>query len=117
YMAREDEVIPGATGDVTAPKGTEVTVTGRADRAVTSAALVVTGGPKELALAATVSGRDVEARFVVSAPGAWRFRVVDADGDEVLDPVARKILLRPDAPPTVRLDEPSEDRTVQLDDE
>lgn len=115
YMARADEVIPGASGDVTAPRGTEVTIEGRADRDVDRAALVVTGGPSELALAAEVNGRQLRARFTVEAPGTWRFKI-GSGRKEVLDPVARKILVRADAPPVVRLEEPAVDAVVQLED-
>jgi len=116
YMARADEVIPGASGDVTAPRGTEVLVEGRADIDVTGAALVVTGGPQELSLQAEVQGRQVRGRFTVSAPGAWRFRLAQG-GRERIDPVARKILVKADAAPTVRLEHPAADETVQPDDE
>ncbi|HEY1100121.1 MAG TPA: DUF4175 family protein, partial [Myxococcota bacterium] len=115
YMGRADDVIPGASGDVTAPRGTEVTIEGRADRAVDKAALVVTGGEAELALAAEVKERVVRARFTVKAPGAWRFRIV-SDGETILDPVARKILVRADAAPVVRIEQPEADTTVQLED-
>ena len=118
YMGLPDEVIPGASGDITAPRGTDVTIAGRADRDVAQAALLITGGPQELAIAAAVSDRRaLQAHFVVEQPGAWRFRVDDDDGDSVIDPVARKILLRPDLAPVVRLEEPKADRTVQLDDD
>ncbi len=115
YMGRADEVIPGASGDVTAPRGTDVTIEGRADRKVSKAALIVTGGDAELALAAEVNDRVVRGRFTVKAPGAWRFRIT-SDGDEVIDPVARKILVRADAPPVVRLQVPETDITVQPED-
>ena len=117
YLNLGEEVIPGAAGDITAPRGTEVTIVGRADRDVGRAALLITGGLKELALAAEVEGRrGVRARFVVEQAGAWRFRV-DDDGDSVVDPVARKILLRHDAAPVVRLEEPATDKVVQVEEE
>lgn len=136
YMNTADEVIPGASGDITAPRGTEVTIAGRADREVSAAALVVSGGvavgatagdgdkdPRgELAVAAEVTeGRNLKARFVVDHGGAWRFRVEQKKsgfgGGTIVDPVARKIVLREDAAPVVRLDEPDQDRVVQLDDD
>lgn len=116
YMARADEVIAGASGDITAPRGTEVIVEGRADIKVNAAAIVLTGGPEELSLQAEVNGRQVRGRFTVSAPGAWRFKLT-SDGRERLDPVARHILIKADAAPTVRLEHPATDETVQPDDE
>lgn len=133
YMALADEVIPGASGDITAPRGTEVTIAGRADRDVVGAALVVSGGAAkaskddagkagELAVAAEVKdGRNLTARFVVDHGGAWRFRVEPKrstfGSSSIVDPVARKIVLRDDAAPVVRLEEPEADQTVQLDDD
>ncbi len=116
YMARADEVIPGSSGDVNAPRGTEVTVVGRADGPVTGAALLVTGGNAELSLSADVDGKSVTGRFTVDAPGAWRFKLEDG-GRTRIDPVARKILVKGDAPPVVELQAPLEDRVVQLKDE
>ncbi len=117
YMALADEVIPGASGDVSAPRGTEVTIAGRADRDIVGGALLITGGPTELALAAEVSNRrQLRAHFVVEQAGAWRFRV-DDDGDSLIDPVARKILVRADGAPVVRLEEPKIDQVVQIDDD
>jgi hypothetical protein len=118
YMARADEVIPGSSGDITAPRGTEVLLAGRADRLVRSAALLVTGGEKELALDTTVTERrNLQARFVVQAAGAWRFRLEEDDGDVTVDPVAHKILVKPDGAPSVRLEEPASDRVVQPDED
>jgi hypothetical protein len=116
YMARADEVIAGASGDVTAPRGTEVIVEGRADIDVSAAAIVLTGGPEELSLQAQVDGRQVRGRFTVAAPGAWRFKLT-SEGRERLDPAARQILVKADAAPTVRLEHPIADETVQPDDE
>jgi len=118
YMARADEVIPGSSGDVTAPRGTEVILQGRADRPVRAAALLVTGGEKELVLDAAVKDRRaLSARFVVEANGAWRFRVEEENGDVDIDPIAHKILVQADAAPSVRLDEPAADRVVQPDED
>ncbi len=116
YMARADEVIPGSSGDVSAPRGTEVTVVGRAEGPISGAALLVTGGSAELSLAADVDGNTVRGRFTVDAPGAWRFKLDDGKKTRI-DPVARKILVRADAAPTVELQAPLEDRVVQLKDE
>lgn len=125
HMKLRDDVIAGASGEISAPRGTEVVIAGRADRDVKGAALVVSGAKGEDAIAATVAGdRDVSARFVVDAAGAWRFRltprprgVQGAFGGDVLDPVARKITLRDDAVPAVVLNEPAKDAVVQADDD
>ena len=114
YMAEPDEVIAGSSGDVLAPRGTEVMVEGRADRPLEGAVLLV--GERELAVELK-DARSLAARFVVEESGAYRFRIDPARGVRELDPVAHKITVRPDAPPTVTLDEPEADRVVQLDEE
>jgi hypothetical protein len=118
YMAEPDEVIPGSSGDVTAPRGTEVIIEGRADRALEKASLLV--GDSETAVEVK-GGRDVVARFVVNENGAYRFKIdgvgAGLGGRPELDPVAHKITVKVDAAPTVLLDEPAEDRTVKMQDE
>ncbi len=112
YMQENDEVIPGSSGDVTAPRGTEVVVEGRADRALEKASVLV--GDEELQ--AKVNGADLVARFVVNESTTYRFRIDGARGGAELDPVAHKIAVTPDTAPVVTLEEPGEDRTVKLED-
>lgn len=118
YMAESDEVIPGSSGDVTAPRGTEVIVEGRADRPLERASLLV--GDDERA-AEVKDQRTVVARFVVDKNATYRFKIdgvgAGLGGGVELDPVAHKITVRADAAPTVTLDEPVEDKTVKLADE
>lgn len=117
YMTEADEVIPGSSGDVTAPRGTEVIVEGRADRALEKASLLVSsGGDREVAAEVKPDGRTVVARFVVDAGGSYRFKLDGVRGGAELDPVAHKITLHADAAPSVSLDEPSLDKTVKLED-
>jgi hypothetical protein len=118
YMQEHDEVIPGSSGDVTAPRGTEVIVEGRADRAIERATLLV--GEDEIA-AEVKDGRTVIGRFVVNQNGTYRFRIdpvgAGLGAGPELDPVAHRITVRPDAAPTVTLEEPAEDRVVKIADE
>lgn len=112
YMLEPDQVVAGSSGDVVAPRGTEVVLEGRADRPVVAAAIVV--GEREIAM--TVQDeRRLQGRFVVDANGAYRFRLDATRGGQVLDPVAHKITVKPDAAPTVTLEAPIEDRVVQMD--
>jgi hypothetical protein len=114
YMTREDEIISGSSGDVVAPRGTEVQVRGRADRSIKAASLLI--GDDEVALAVE-GGREVSGAFVVDRAGSYRFRLVQDDGDVELDPVAHRITIAPDEVPKVELEEPAEDATVRLEDE
>jgi hypothetical protein len=114
YMGREDQTIVGASGDVTAPRGTEVVLQGRADRSVKAAAILV--GEQEI-VATVEDGRTIKGGFTIERGGSYRFRLTEPDGDEELDPVAHKITLAPDKAPEVELSEPAEDMTVRLEDE
>lgn len=114
YMGRDDQVIPGSSGDVVAPRGTEIFLEGRADRAVKAAALLL--GEREVALE-VAGGRTLKGRFLVDAQGSYRFRLTEPDGDTELDPVAHRVTLSPDEVPKVSLEEPAEDAVVRLEDE
>lgn len=118
YMTEADEVITGSSGDVTAPRGTEVIVEGRADRLLESASLLVSGGGGDRESAAVIGAdkRTVTARFVVDGAGTYRFKIDGVRGGADLDPVAHKITLHADGAPSVSLDEPALDKTVKLED-
>ena len=113
YMAQEDQRIPGTSGDVAAPRGTEIFVEGRADRSVSAAALLL--GNQEIALQVQ-DGRTLKGRFLVMEGTTYRFRLQMPDGDDELDPVAHRITLVPDQVPKIDLSEPDADRTVKVDD-
>lgn len=117
YMTEADDVIAGSSGDVVAPRGTEVIVEGRADRQLEKASLLVTSnGDREVAATVASDKRGVSARFVVDAAGTYRFRIDGVRGGAELDPVAHKITLHADAAPSVNLEEPALDETVKLED-
>lgn len=114
YMLEPDQVVTGSSGDIVAPRGTEVFLDGRADRPVSAAALLV--DEAELALQVK-DERQLSGRFVVEKSGAYRFRLDPVRGGAILDPVSHKITVKPDAAPSVELEAPTEDKIVQLDDE
>ncbi|MFZ9887592.1 MAG: DUF4175 family protein [Myxococcota bacterium] len=112
YMGRDDVRLEGASGDISAPRGTEVTVDGRSDRPVREASLLL----GDQALGLVVEGeRRLRGRFVIDREGSYRFRLLDSSGDTLLDPVARRITLVADEVPEVTLEAPVEDRVVQLE--
>ena len=113
YMTQEDQRIPGTSGDVAAPRGTEIFVEGRADRAVAAAALLL--GNQEIALVVQ-DGRTLSGRFLVMESTTYRFRLQTSDGDEELDPVAHRITLIPDQVPKIDLSSPDADQTVKVED-
>ena len=114
------EKLLGTSGDIRAPRGTQVEIKGRADRDIKGAVLVAFD--KEHAL--KVEGRNLSGRFVTSGEGSYHFRLVELDGDEETDPVLHKITIVADELPSLELSLPgletepgAEGPVVNLDDE
>lgn len=112
YMKRTPQVLEGITGDFTAPKGTEVTLRARADRAVASARLILPGSDLVLQVAPP---RSLSGRFVVAEPGRYRVALTEPDGDEAIEQEGHLITVESDDVPGVELREPASDDTVQPD--
>lgn len=110
YMARAPVELPPGDGEVRAPLGTRVTLSGVADRALTGASLHV----GDAHTACTTTGRRVSCVFTVSAAASYRFSLETANGP-VDDPVWHAISLEPDAVPTVQLIAPTTDLTLRLE--
>jgi hypothetical protein len=82
YMKRADQHLEGVSGDLTAPRGTEVELRAHADRALRSARLVFSSGDVFLSVHGT---RELEGRFTVQHTGRYRLALVDSSGDEVIE--------------------------------
>ncbi|HEX8908893.1 MAG TPA: DUF4175 family protein [Anaeromyxobacteraceae bacterium] len=132
YMRREPRTLSGTGGEISAPKGTEVTLKTRADREVQQAEIAIEpkdnppsppreerantspspppgerAGVRGLIYQLTVTNhRDLQAHLTVDAPGAYRFRFLK--GKKLVaegPPIA--IAVEPDAPPEVRIIAPA----------
>ncbi|HZZ86317.1 MAG TPA: DUF4175 family protein [Anaeromyxobacteraceae bacterium] len=129
YMSRPPRTLSGTGGEVSAPRGTEVTLRTRADRDVVEAELVIEeplslsreareaqGGGRARTVPLTVANRrDLSASFTVDAPGSYRFRFkkgrrVLAEGPPI------PITLEPDAFPEVRVTAPAQELEVRSTD-
>ena len=132
YMRREPKTLSGTGGEVSAPKGTEVTLRTRADREVESAEIEVARAVQEEAPAAKAApagpsaapparkayrlevkgGRELGGRFVVEEPGSYRFRF--SKGRRLLaEGPPLPIAVEADAFPEIRISAPAEE--VELD--
>jgi hypothetical protein len=112
YMGRESRTLEGVSGDISAPKGTEVEIQARADRPVRSARLLFPTSEVPLAV---MPPRGLSGRFTVQESGRYRLALVDMDGDEATETGGHALTLEPDAAPSVELIQPAEDRTLTLD--
>jgi hypothetical protein len=137
YMRREPAVITGTGGEVRAPKGTDVRLKTRADRAVKAAEIVIafTAVPPSVppspqpsppasessstapatrtyALAVT-NDRDLEGRLSVVEGGSYRFRFLDAKGRVIAEGPPIPIVLEPDLFPEVKILSPPSELEVE----
>jgi hypothetical protein len=101
YTGREALTVPGSTGDIVAPAGTEVVLKTRADRDVEGAALIVNGNRVPL----RVNGRELTGSFVLDSAG--QYHVAFLDGSKVVaEGPDRSITIEGDQVPQVRIAAP-----------
>jgi len=134
YMRRESKTLSGTGGEISAPKGTEVTLRTRADRKVERAAIAIApagengsgpapnpaGAPAKGKSAAAPriyglevkGGRDLTGRFLLEEPGSYRFRFFKGP-KLVAEGPALPIAIEADAFPEVRISAPAQE--VELD--
>lgn len=109
HMNRPNRTVAGTAGDISAPKGTLVELTARADRDVEKAFAVV--GPDALPL--TVKGRELAGRLLVSEAGEWRLRYATEGGRLVAEGPPRPVTLEPDQFPEVKLGKPAAELEIE----
>ncbi|MEW5738004.1 MAG: DUF4175 family protein [Myxococcota bacterium] len=101
YTGREPLTVPGSTGDISAPAGTEVVLKTRADRDVDGAALLLNGNRVPL----RVNGRELTGAFVLDSSG--QYHVVFLDGSKVVaEGPDRSVTIEADQVPQVRITAP-----------
>ena len=108
--ARTEE---GTAGDLRAPRGTEVHITGRADRDVVEAAAVLNGKAIKL-LAQGPGRRQLSGSLTLTQPGRWSFRFLDAKGRTVAQGPERPVEIVADQPPQATIEAPTE-KTLEVD--
>lgn len=101
YTGREPLSVPGSTGDLSAPAGTEVVFKTRADRDVEGATLIVNGARVPL----RVAGRELTGSFVLSQPGQYHVAFLDG-ADVVAEGPDKSITIEADQVPEVRITAP-----------
>ena len=105
----------GSTGDIHAMAGSTVTLSARPLVAVDSASIVIHGDQgQRVALRPDLDGRLV-CRIQVTAAASYEFQVTTPEGETLVDPRERRIIVTPDHPPTVELAHPQDDLEVTPD--
>lgn len=114
HTAMKPRTIHNSSGDIEAIKGTRIALRATTLGAARSAVAVVgdpADGPRvPLELD---GGRTVTGELVVEETVAWRFSVVDDDGDALVEAVERRIRMEPDRPPQVTLQIPESDMELE----
>ena len=130
YMRREARTLSGTGGEISAPKGTDVRLETRADRAVTAAEIVIEGAAppargesgghvhvraygaqSRIYQLAVKNGRELSGTFMVDEPGAYRFRF--KNGNKVIaEGPPLPIAVEADAYPEVRITAPAQEVEV-----
>ncbi len=129
YMNRPSKTLSGTGGEVSAPKGTEVSLRTLADRPVETAELELEAGAAVVAAPKTgeapapapatsrrvalevKNGRELAGRFTVGEPGAYRFRFTKGKKSLAEGP-AIPISVEADAFPEVRITAPAQEVEV-----
>jgi uncharacterized protein YoxC len=113
HMSRSPKTIPSSDGDISAPKGTIVSLTARADRDVVQASAVLTtpGQPPKV-VPLEVKGRALSGQILIEQAGAWRFRYSKASGSTVAEGPDRPVAIEADNVPDVRLTKPAQEIEV-----
>jgi hypothetical protein len=107
HMNRPPRTVPGTAGDISAPKGTIIELSARADRDVERAfAVIQLPGKEPQTIPLEVKGRLLTGQLLVSDPGEWAFRYSRASGSTVAEGPGRPIAIEPDVFPEVKLTAP-----------
>ncbi|OGU44715.1 MAG: hypothetical protein A2X68_11365 [Ignavibacteria bacterium GWC2_56_12] len=96
-------------GNVSAPAGTKVTITGSASKDLSSGAIVFGDSNRTLL---TVGGDRFSGSFRLSASGTYYVHISDGDGLSNASPIRYELTVTPDLPPMVRVVEPGRNMDI-----
>jgi hypothetical protein len=105
HTGLEPRTIPGSTGDVSAPAGTEVTLKTRADRDIEGATLIFT--PDNTRVPLRIDKRELTGSFVLKESGTYHVAFLD-DGEVVMEGPDQSITVEADQPPQARITSPAD---------
>ncbi|MBA3700284.1 MAG: hypothetical protein H0W78_15675 [Planctomycetes bacterium] len=113
YLNKKPE--SSAVGDIRAPEGSQVTITARFNRLVTSAKLVTRNDqqeqpPIDLKLIDSGSGATID--LPILADGSWKLLLRTEDGFDNKNPIDYVIDAVADRAPTAKISFPAQDKTV-----
>ena len=107
--------VVGVTGDIRAMAGSTVSLEATALVQVESAILEIEGTETQRIQLRVGPHRNLTGRIQITEAATYRFHVTTPEGETLVDPRTRRIVLLPDNPPTVELAEPTTDMEVVPD--
>jgi hypothetical protein len=114
YTKRPALVVPASSGDVTAPRGTEITITARALTPVPKARLLFDGEPDSTALPLTIDddGDGLKVTFKLDKPASYRFLLEPQGKRPLVEANPHHLELEADRAPRVELYAPADELEV-----
>ncbi len=110
YTRLPDKEVTSSSGELSAPRGTQVRLSTRADREV-ARALIASG---EATFQLEVAGlRDLSGTLLIDRAGSYRFRYFDARGRALVEGPPIPISIEQDAAPTAELIAPGDELEVE----
>jgi soluble cytochrome b562 len=109
YTGRAPLVVPVASGDILAPRGTVVALETTALRPAASALMIFDGGAP---LAMKVEGKVLRAGFTVDKATQFRFLLTPIEGAGVVEADRHRVDVEPDRAPRVELIAPADELDV-----
>jgi hypothetical protein len=114
YTARPTLRVPASSGDILAPRGTDVTIDARILRPAVKAEILLElpEAPQPLTIALELHGDHVHGHFTVDKAATWRIRLAQAAGERLVEAEHRRIDIEEDHPPRVDLVAPADELEV-----
>jgi uncharacterized protein DUF4175 len=113
YTGRPPLTVPASSGDILAPRGTDVALETTALKPAAKARIVLdTASQKGTAIPMTVEGRLLRASLKVDRPAQYRFLLAPAVGTPLVEAEPHRVEIEPDRAPRVELIAPAEELDV-----
>jgi hypothetical protein len=110
YTGFEPKTVAGSSGDIKAPRGSEVTITATCNQPLTSANIIV----NETAVIPlkVEKGKIVNGTLTLLEGGEYVFEVTPSGGERTVEPARYKIIIEEDSYPEITITYPKKDLEV-----
>ena len=112
YSGISSHFLEENVGDVSALKGTKVSITATANKTLDTAHLLVNDRKK---IPLNILGSEIKGFFRIEEDGTYYFTLYDRKGNRNANPINYRITVLPDTPPVVRIPMPGKDVDIGED--